>query len=60
MKRRRPAWLGNAKAHNPFRLMQPSQRLLAKARAAGVDASNKAAYDYWRRTGRVNNTGEIE
>jgi hypothetical protein len=38
-------------ARNPFRQLPPSQAVLARARKAGVDSSNGAAVEEWRRLG---------
>lgn len=57
MKRRAP-W--NGPALNVFRLLPPAQHIIAKAHAAGVDTTSRPAIELWRRTGVVNNTGEVE
>jgi hypothetical protein len=40
--------------------LPPAQHIIARAAKAGVDTKSRPAIDYWRRTGIVNNTGEIE
>ncbi len=58
MKPRRP-WR-NGPAFNPFRILPPAQHIIAKAAKAGVDTTSRPAIEEWRRTGKVNNTGEVE
>jgi hypothetical protein len=57
VKKPRPAWLD--RSVNRFKLLPPSQRIIALARAAGVDTRSRPAIEHWRRTGEVNNTGEV-
>lgn len=47
-------------ARNPFRLLPPGQGIIARAAKAGVDTRLRPAIEYWRATGIVNNTGEVE
>jgi hypothetical protein len=39
------------RARNPFRLLPPSQAVLARARRAGIDSSNRQAVAEWRADG---------
>jgi hypothetical protein len=47
-------------ARNPFRILPPGQHIIARAAKAGVDTRLRPAIEYWRATGIVNNTGEVE
>lgn len=44
--------------HNPYRLMQRSQRLLALARRDGVDTSRRSEVDRWYAEWKARSTKE--
>lgn len=50
MKHRRPSWLDQP-ARNPFRLLRPSQRTIARARKAGVHPLTVERIREWQADG---------
>lgn len=47
-------------ARDWFRLLPPSQKIIARARAAGVDTRSRAAIDAWRAAGEPDADGVVK